>query len=101
MSPHLEEQVPQIQHQQQNRHRVTHRQQVRPHFCIRDAQTSAVATGSDGEVESGGDEHGNDGDKQEGGVELRRGGFDGLFGESYTAGEEAPECQFVREQQPD
>lgn len=91
MTPHLENEISKIKHQKQNRHAMTHCQQVGGHFRVCKGDTSTVARRCDAEVESGGDQDGDDGDEQEGRVELSGGGLDGLFGKSDTSREEAPE----------
>lgn len=89
MRPHLEDEVPEVQHKQQDRHAVAHRQQIRRELALGDAEAVAGRGRVDAEVERGRDEHGDDSNEQERRVELGRGGLDRLLGVSHTAGKEA------------
>ena len=63
MSPKLEGQVAEVQHQQQNGHSVTHRQQVGSFLRKGEADSFTRRSGGDREMEGRGDQDGDDGDE--------------------------------------
>lgn len=64
MSPHLEDQITEVQNQKQDRHSVTHRQQISALTIGQLASIRVTRTRADGKVESRGDEHGDNRNEQ-------------------------------------
>lgn len=64
VSPHLEDQITKVQNQKQDRHSVTHRQQISALTIGQLAGIRVTRTRADGKVESRRDEHGDNRNEQ-------------------------------------